>query len=135
MTAPTNNGHGHGHEAPPFMPDAHFAVQAQQEEIDGLRQEVRQARDRAVYHRSIVLQLQAEANHQIALLQGQLEQERAEKAKLAAELAELRAAGTEQADGADDAPEVPGDFLPREQAAEIDAHLNDTVSLDAPANS
>lgn len=115
MTAPTNNGHGHGHEqAPPFVPDAHFAVQAQQEEIDGLRQEVKQARDRAIYHRSIVLQLQAEANHQIGLLQGQLEQERAEKTVLAAELAELRA--------------------DKGQAAEVDASLDDMVSLDAPAD-
>jgi uncharacterized protein YdaT len=116
MTAPTNNGHGHEHEAPPFLPDAHFAVQAQQEEIDGLRQEVKQARDRAIYQRAIVLQLQAEANHQIGLLQGQLEQERAEKAKLAAELAELRGDAGEKADG-----------------AETDAHLDGMLSLDVPA--
>lgn len=88
MTAPTN-GHAHGHEeqAPPFMPDAHFAVQVQQEEITTLRTSESFLKDRVIYLRSVILQIQAEAQHQASLHLGEIENLRAEIVRLRAEIA------------------------------------------------
>lgn len=88
MTAPTNGqAHGHGHEeqAPPFMPDAHFAVQVQQEEITTLRTSESFLKDRVIYLRSVILQIQAEAQHQASLHLGEIENLRAEIVRLRAE--------------------------------------------------
>lgn len=55
-----------------FQPDAQFAVMAQQEEINRLRQEIADLSDRMIWQRAVNLQMQAEFNAQIAALQSQL---------------------------------------------------------------
>lgn len=68
-------GHGHGHEQAaeqPFIPDAHFAVQTQQEEIDRLRTENSSLRDHGIYLRTVIKQIQAEAQLQSGQAAGRI---------------------------------------------------------------
>lgn len=110
MTAPTN-GHGHGHDETaqqPFLPDAHFAVQAQQEEIEQLRAELKQASDRKVYLRAVILQVQAEAQHQASLHLGEIENYKVEIEALRRQLfaSQNAAGGDEATEGSEGTPVV-----------------------------
>lgn len=118
MTVPTN-GHGHGHGSghgheppPPFMPDAHFAVQAQQEEINELREEVfqvkKKASDRIIYMRSVMLQIQAEAQHQASMHLGTIENQKIEIEKLRRQLFAATGEGSESPTDASEGAGAPG---------------------------
>lgn len=59
-----------------FQPDAIFAYRAQQDEITALREELAETRkrmgDRNIYLQALALQLQEEANTEIARLHGEI---------------------------------------------------------------
>jgi hypothetical protein len=86
MTTPTNGQA----EQPQFMPDAHFAVQAQQEELTRIREIEVNLNDRLIYQRAVMLQLQAESAHRDSLRQGEIEQLRAELEQVRKQLFESR---------------------------------------------
>jgi hypothetical protein len=85
MTAPTN-GQAQQAEQQPFMPDPHFAVEAQQEELTRLRGVESNLNDRLIYQRAVMLQIQAEAAHQNSLRLGEIEQLKAEMEQLRRQL-------------------------------------------------
>jgi ribosome recycling factor len=69
-----------------FQPDAQFAVEAQQTEINELRGENIKLRDRLIYSDALVRHLRAEANAEIARLVGENSIKEAENARLLAEI-------------------------------------------------